>query len=372
MFVISDCWGLFFFSQPKKMSFCKFFFINFLFILLFTGVAFYYAPDAFTTQSLDRTLNRVQSWFSRFEFEHDEVIDDPKRLSISVLILGDPKSIQSLFNSLDSYQKGGLFSVVKEVIVYLQELHTIDNQDLRRLATYPIDLVLGSVNNTYVHGAMWRMVDAATGDYILFLEKDFELAPNHHAEYQLMLAINAIRDNVVRVIRTKSRKMPGSPEFGRLHLGPGGDQKVFFPSANKSTAKDLACQLLYWHGDDSFRAMLQAYNITDVVHYGSSYQMWSFPAGRCHWTNQAPFFSRQWFTQNMHEAMRRLKPQLDNEYQRHHALEIAMRYETSGFQWASTDWSVGVGSGIFRHHDLEKYPYDTRIDNMTDVTECSR
>ena len=285
---------------------------------------------------------------------------DEGRLSISVIIVGDPASVPTLFHTLDSYTKHGLFDIVGETLIYLQDLSKYDETFLPRLTEYPIHLVLGSLKNTYVHGALIELVHHAKFDSVLFLEKDFELVEVREVT-QIVLSQSIKLLERVQVVRLKSRDKPGVPEFARLALGPGNDHHVFDPQFNqKNRQQDLACQLLYWKTDAEMQALIEQYNVTSITR--DKYQTWVFPSNLCHWTNQAVFFRRAWFNSHMMDPLRALVPRNDSTYQRHNALEIAARYSHGLFRWVESRWKVAVGKGLFRHHDILKYPYNTSVE----------
>lgn len=287
-----------------------------------------------------------------------------ERLPITLAMV-DYKSPLSLNNTLHSYRKNGLFDLVNESLMYLQEIQTYNRASLSMLGDYPFRLVLSSLNNTYVHGAMLELIKASSQPYVLFLEKDFELVEQRTmASYRLTQAMELLDSGNVAVVRLKNRLRPGVPEFGRM-LYKDREIDVFNGS---SFTQDMACQVLYWLGDEQFEALLDEvqpqYFFPSISIRKCSGDHWCFPTQWCHWTNQAVMFRRDWFVATMLSFLTELTPRGDNEYQRHHALEVACRYGYHGCRWRMFyTKQVAVSPGLFRHRDLEKYPYNTTFED---------
>jgi hypothetical protein len=283
------------------------------------------------------------------------------RLPITIIVI-DHNAPRSIAATLKSYKDFDLLSLVNESVFFAQEIHKYDRQSFMLSAGMQFSRVVGSTSNLYVHGAILEAVTASTSDYILLLEKDFQLIKDPRAFLVEALALMQ-RDTNIKVVRTKSRTRPGVPEFARLEYHYR-EEDILDPTTNVT---DLKCQLLYWLGDSYVSASvsdLDMWKCTDNPGF------WCSNTRSCHWTNQAPLFKRSWFMKYMKSGIAALGTNQIDEYQRHHALEIAMRYETHGLSWNSKPWVVAIGDGIFSHRDMDKYAYDTRMeDNETAFEE---
>ena len=279
------------------------------------------------------------------------------RLPLSIIVI-DYQSPLSFNASVRSYMKNELFAMVQESLLYAQQIQNYSMDSLHLANEAAFTKIRFSFVNTYIHGAILAAIDEVTADYVLILEKDFQLVENAEITRQrLISAISLLRsNNDIKVVRMKSRQKPGVPEFGRV-LYQYNEAELL---AKTEKERDLICQVLYWK-DDNF-----------IDEHVSRAHMWRCPedpsywcssTSACHWTNQAPLFERKWFVEHMRPALAVAKPEYDNEYQRHHCFEIMCRYERGGCAWERTRWIVALGDGLFSHRDIEKYPYDWRVED---------
>jgi hypothetical protein len=297
-------------------------------------------------------------------------LDDGGKLPISVVMV-DWKTPQTLEDSLETYQKNRLFDMVIDSYLYVQEidLYSRSTLDKIRQQKIPIKTILGSLTNTYIHGAISALFDIATQPYVLLLEKDFQLVePSWKTFATLRNAIELMRAEGIHAVRMKSRRAPGAREFARAIVrGDNQEHTLFNGTGQDYYNRDLVCQTLYWLDDTQFDHFL---NRTKGLHSGiyrcgNNGDSWCFPPHLCHWTNQAVLVDRRWWRRQMAKGVRFLEPNDDSEYQKHHALEIAARYGYKGVNWltGSSLPAVAVSPGLFSHRDMEKYPYDIRVDD---------
>lgn len=277
------------------------------------------------------------------------------------LLLIDKSTPQTLRHSLESYKRAGLHLMVEDALLYVQQLPQYSMDELNRtLADYPfISLVLGSPNNTWVHGATAALVRAARTRYVLLLEKDFELIESTNVTLtRLREAVGWLRSGRVTVVRMKSRVSPGVPEFARLAW-----QYKESAMLSEWPALDLACQLMYWMNDSQLETIYRNHSVP-ISKCGLGHERyWCAPARWCHWTNQAALFDRQWFidSEMVDLAERLSREDRGSFYQNHHAFEIACRWNTSAPWLGKRGHRVALGAGLFRHNDLDRYPFNTSL-----------
>jgi len=294
-----------------------------------------------------------------------------ERLPISIVMI-DHKTPQTLRETLKTYHDNALFDLVTDSYLYIQQIDQYPRGGLDSLQEFNLSftLIMGTTENTYVHGAINRLMATATQPYVLLLEKDFQLVePLWMTGVRLESALRLMNSERLRVVRMKSRRAPGAPEFARAVVSSGREADLFNPAGlgGQSNQRDLVCQTLYWLSDEQFEQML---NATDPAHRlgirRCGADSWCFPPDLCHWTNQAVLVDRVWWMRNMWRAVDQLRPLVDNDYQRHNALEIAARYGSSGVSWltGTTAPVVAVSRGLFSHRDMIKYPYDISVDDV--------
>ena len=130
-------------------------------------------------------------------------------LDISLLILSW-KGHQTLINTLESYKNNGLLDVAREKIIYFQEISEEDKKiALKYGCTY-----IGDSRNTGIGTGLYELAKAATSEYILFLENDWELICNKvDTEKRLTAGISLLSDRNVNVIRYRHRYKFGLPNY---------------------------------------------------------------------------------------------------------------------------------------------------------------
>lgn len=272
------------------------------------------------------------------------------------IIMVDHNSPKSFAATLKSYEKWDLLGQVRESILFAQQIDQYDKGSMTLAAAVPFTKVIGSFHNKYIHGAILDAVEASTSEYILLLEKDFQLItrPWNYIVRALALLQDPVEN--IKVVRMKSRTRPGVPESARW-IYQYREHEIL----NRSEVQfDLACQLVYWKNDSYIQENVDR---RDMWACGSDPHFWCATTNACHWTNQAPLFKRSWFMKHMRPAIQQMKLDPNSEYQRHHKLEISMRHEFDTCKWKSMKWTVALGDGIFSHRDLEKYPFDPRYED---------
>jgi hypothetical protein len=109
-------------------------------------------------------------------------------------------------NTLESYKKGNLLSVVNTNI-YFQERDDASNA---LAAEYGITSVMGTGENVGILRALIEMINATTTPYFMFAECDFELVDGEQAVSDVLNdAMKLIREKSVKVVRLINRKKPG-------------------------------------------------------------------------------------------------------------------------------------------------------------------
>lgn len=114
---------------------------------------------------------------------------------------------KTLRNSLSSYQKNGLFSLVSPLL-YFQE---VSEKDKGIAAQYGIPFV-GSATNVGLEGAFVDMVQRAQTKYFLFAEQDFELIHSQEETRRVLQdCVKLLEEQGVDYVRLRDKANPGEP-----------------------------------------------------------------------------------------------------------------------------------------------------------------
>eukprot|EP00300_Choanocystis_sp_HF-7_P005094 c13884_g1_i1.p1 GENE.c13884_g1_i1~~c13884_g1_i1.p1 ORF type:complete len:275 (+),score=56.40 c13884_g1_i1:265-1089(+) len=236
----------------------------------------------------------------------------------------------TLANTLRSYQKGGLLEYVNETVIYIQETNEAKQNNAHKYGLRPI----GSVVNTKLHVGFDTLVRNASTEYVLFLEKDWELVESAEmlAE-QMDTAIQLIEDGVAHVVRLRNRARPGH-DFYAKETYQGREERVF------SSQPNLLCNFYHWidHPEDRWPfAFTKCHTNPDFVCVKAEY---------CNWTNNPVIFRKQWWLDHMAEWAN--YPNLEARFTNFENL-----LNNIPKSWNAQPWIVGLGAGLFVHHEID-------------------
>ena len=126
-----------------------------------------------------------------------------KDITMHMLCWKSPRTVK---NTLESYKKGNLLSLVNTNI-YFQERNDASNA---LAAEYGITSVMGTGENVGILRALIDMINATATPYFMFAECDFELVEDEKAVSDVLNdAMKLIREKSVNVVRLIHRKKPG-------------------------------------------------------------------------------------------------------------------------------------------------------------------
>eukprot|EP00299_Pterocystis_sp_00344_P017748 c8895_g1_i1.p1 GENE.c8895_g1_i1~~c8895_g1_i1.p1 ORF type:complete len:234 (-),score=65.30 c8895_g1_i1:60-761(-) len=192
----------------------------------------------------------------------------------------------------------------------------------------------GSPVNIKLHNAFDELVLNATTEFVLFLEKDWELIePRDIVLEQLDAAISLVSSGVADVVRLRSRDHPG-PDFYAKETYQGNEEAVF------SRQPNLLCNFHHWikNPDERWPFAFQKCYDSPVFY--------CLRALYCNWTNNPVVFRRQWWIDNMSQWAR--YPNLERRYTNFENL-----LNNIPKSWNVQPYTVAVGRGLFYHHEID-------------------
>ena len=133
------------------------------------------------------------------------------------------KSPLTIRNTLDSYKKNGLLTMVKPML-YFQERSP---QDDALAKEYGITDVMGeSSTNTGIIGGMIEMIQATKTKYFIFAECDFELVNDEATTKKILSeAMKLMEEKDIQLVRLRDKKRPGEP-LGSRAFAPVPDEEL--------------------------------------------------------------------------------------------------------------------------------------------------
>lgn len=267
----------------------------------------------------------------------------------------------SLKYALKSWAKNGLIDYAQEVLFFLngvpsedyfvKSVPDLDNyvpEGKRRLVNSPKNLPLGL--------AITSMVEQAKHEYILLLEKDWELVePKETMISRLTDSKVIVGTGVAHLVRHRHRSNPGVP-LHALIMHQGREESII------RQQKNLLCFVHHWQQDPTkvypgegimYRCGGAERNVEEEDVFCSS-------SVYCQWNNNPGVFKRQWFIDEVGE---RFKKEYEIEYKKYGRKSpfLDFEYYTNWrpYAWTDKNFTVAVGTGLFRHAETEHQYFNT-------------
>jgi hypothetical protein len=145
-----------------------------------------------------------------------------KEITLGILAWKSPKT---LANTLESYKKNGLLSLVHPVIYFQERTPELD----ALAASYGIEPI-GTEENVGILRAFMSLIEHAKTKYFMFAECDFELVNDKkRTETILKECIRLMTENGVDLVRLRDRKNPGDAVGSRAWIPVPDDQLEAYP-----------------------------------------------------------------------------------------------------------------------------------------------
>lgn len=297
------------------------------------------------------------------------------KMSIVVLFHNE---YDSLNTALSSWIKNRLIDYVDEVLFFLNgvrreaEFHrrVPDFEanipvEKRRLELSPENLPLGL--------AITRMVELAKHDYVLLLEKDWELIENEQLmRSRLDDSKVLVGSGVAHLVRHRHRQNPGVP-LHALIMHQGREDSIFRQQPN------LLCYCHHWMKDPVNNYPGKGY----MWHCGGKErnvdedEVWCSTSEYCNWTNNPGVFLKKWF---MDEVGERYRKEYTIEKDKHGTSSpfLDFEYYTNWrrYAWTDKNFTVALGTGLFSHSESEHQHFNTfwyaHYRLITDLEEIRR
>lgn len=125
-------------------------------------------------------------------------------LTIAVLSWRQPKTLK---NTFESYRKNGLLDLVREKLVFFNE---VSPEDIKIAKEYGFE-VLSAKQNIGIGLPFQQLVERASSKYLLFLENDFMLIENAEVTEQRLKHAVSLLEEGMTAVRFRHRRHYGDP-----------------------------------------------------------------------------------------------------------------------------------------------------------------
>lgn len=246
-----------------------------------------------------------------------------ERLPLSIGILAW-KSGKTLKNTLESYDRSGLFNMTDDIKIFFQECSNEDRDiaeqyDIRRIE---------SPNNIGIGSAFVELAKYAKYKYFLTLEHDWELIEDEKTTYErLSQGINLIKDDKISAVRYRHRWNYGNPLFSR-NVYEKNELSHYDSEIDAISPHLLDC--VHWIENPDLRFGEYILKSKDWYYTTSKFASW---------TNNPVMYDTNFYIDTVE--------QFDGS---------GIKLEGSiGKWWNRKGLLVAQGEGLFKHRDLIKY-----------------
>lgn len=254
----------------------------------------------------------------------------------------------TLQHTLQTWLKSDLLSHITEIIFFLNgvtsradflnKLTILDSPPwsaTTRIHLNPENLKLGL--------AIRRMVQLASHDYVLLLEKDWALIePPHTVVHQLHTGIRLLNSSTAHVVRYRHRKFPGAPLHARI-MHENREPQMLAQQTN------LYCYIHHWIPDPTIR---YAKYFSRCNGTRPQDKVWCSNSKYCQWTNNPALFKKQWFLSQLGDKFAADYSNTIRDHPKSNMLDFEFYTNWNSSIWNDRDFVVALPPGLFEHNEV--------------------
>ncbi|KAI0558800.1 hypothetical protein FGB62_186g026 [Gracilaria domingensis] len=282
---------------------------------------------------------------------------DQAAMSIVVLFHNEYESMKT---SLKSWLDNGLIDYAQEILFFLNGVE--DDKEFLKQITLVEQIpkekrrIHVSSQNLPLGQAITKMVDLASSEYVLLLEKDWKLIePAHITKSRLIDSKVLVGSGVAHLVRHRHRHDPGVPLHAQI-MHQGREESILRQQPN------LLCFVHHWQDDPP-----NAYPGKGIMHRCGGVErnvdeedVYCSAGKYCQWNNNPGLFKRKWF---MDEIGREYLKQYKIEFDKHGITSpfLDFEYYTNWrpYAWDDKNFTIAVGTGLFSHAESEHKYFNT-------------
>ncbi len=255
-------------------------------------------------------------------------------VAIAVLSRHDSNLLE---NTLLSYRKHGLLSLIKEKLIFIQAPDLTKQKIAKK---YGFEVVTLTDNQNISNNEAWKiLIRKAKAKYVLMLEDDYPIIETKEEIFkQLCTSIYLLKHNKVTFVRLIHSKQPGK-DFDLANR-----YKEFYPyQSNKTDFMKFIKRKI--HSNDSQKLIGASVYVHkqpekihphEVIRYNDHCFITS--SKYMEWSNHSIFINKEWMLRLIDKAKPTFFGQQD--------LEKFL----AGHWWREQNFPVAVCKGLFTHH----------------------
>lgn len=275
------------------------------------------------------------------------------KLSIIVLFHAEYESLRF---AARSWVSNGLINIADELVIFLNGLPSpvatllmARVPELRAVRDTGKLRVVPSSENMPLGLAIAKMVELAKYEYVLLLEKDWELIEPYDVVFSRIADSKVLlKEGVADVVRHRHRINPGVP-LHALIMHQGREESIL------RIQKNLLCYTHHWQDDptDSYPGKGLMWKCGRGANQDADLDeahIFCATSEYCQWTNNPVLFKRRWFIDEVgNEFRKQYKIEKDKEGADSPFLDFEYYTNWRSYAWTDKNFTIAVGTGLFRH-----------------------
>eukprot|EP00178_Gracilaria_changii_P003502 TRINITY_DN151_c0_g2_i10.p1 TRINITY_DN151_c0_g2~~TRINITY_DN151_c0_g2_i10.p1 ORF type:complete len:803 (+),score=170.53 TRINITY_DN151_c0_g2_i10:10665-13073(+) len=254
----------------------------------------------------------------------------------------------TLNHTLHTWMKNDLVSHVAELVFFLNGMNSkepfLERLPLLEHAPWSaVTRVEPNADNLKLGLAIRRMVQLASHDYVLLLEKDWALI-EHPSEvaHQLSIGVSLLNSSVAHVVRYRHRTHAGAPLHARI-MHENREQQMLDQQTN------LYCYIHHWVKDPT-EQYAQFFTRCEGTQHGDD--VWCSTAKYCQWTNNPSLFKRNWFLQELADRFAEDYKNTMRTNANSNMLDFEFYTNWNSTIWNDREFVVALPFGLFEHQEV--------------------
>lgn len=292
----------------------------------------------------------------------------PEQLAFREEYVSQPLSILVLFHNeydtlipvLDSWIEGGLVDYADEILFFLNDARSTTSF-YRKVPAVKDRMPASKVRvfaqhpNLRIGLAIKKMVELASHEYVLLLEKDWKLVePRLTMQSRLRDSKVLVGSGTATLVRHRHRDNPGVP-IHALIMHDGREELMMANQPN------LMCFVHHWQKDPTivYPGADKMWRCGGVRHNIVEEDMFCSKAKYCQWTNNPAVFRKSWFHDLGELFARDYETEIKTEGKNSPFLDFEYYTNWRSYAWNDKNYTVAVGAGLFSHLEVEHKHFNT-------------
>lgn len=296
-------------------------------------------------------------------------------LNVSAVVLFHAE-YDTMNHTLYTWRQNGLMNSVAEIVFFLNGVASADEfyerlPVLRGAEWRNVTRVVPNAENLRLGLAITRMVEMATYENVLLLEKDWALIESSRmVRRQLEMSVGLLAKGHAHVVRFRHRVYPGAPLHARI-MHENRESIMLTQQSN------LFCYMHHWIPKLDVKYAKYFRRCEGTEHMRGEEDVICASARFCQWTNNPGMFRKEWFLERLGIPFRKDFEATVLRDERSNMLDFEFYTNWKADIWNDRPYVVALPRGLFEHEEVGEQNLMNTVwyawnRLSTDVEEVSR